>query len=58
MAKTKRIKTVEKLNLSEHTLDINIRKCSYEKFRFSDIEEYVRTITGGREYQYQPLSTR
>ena len=52
---TKRIRTVEKLNLSEHTLDINIRKCSYEKFRFSDIEEYVRTITAEREYQYQAI---
>jgi len=52
---TRRIRTVEKLNLSEHTLDINIRKCSYEKFRFSDIEEYVRTITSGREYQYQAI---
>jgi len=55
MAKTKRIKTVEKLNLSEHTLEINIRKCSFEKFRFSDIEEYVRAITGDREYQYQAI---
>jgi len=53
--RTKRIKTVEKLNLSEHTLDINIRKCSYEKFRFSDIEEYVRAMTAGREYQYQAI---
>lgn len=55
MAKTKRIKTVEKLNLSEHTLDINIRKCRYEKFRFSYIEDYVRAVTGGREYQYQAI---
>jgi len=55
MPPRKRIKTVEKLNLSEHTLDINIRKCSYEKFRFSDIEDYVRTITAGREYQYQAI---
>ena len=52
---TRRIRTVEKLNLSEHTLDINIRKCSYEKFRFSDIEEYARAITAGREYQYQAI---
>jgi type III restriction enzyme len=52
MVKTKRIKTVEKLNLSEHTLDINIRKCDYDKFRFSDIEDYVRAVTGGREYQF------
>jgi len=55
VAKAKRIKAVEKLNLSEHTLDINIRKCRYEKFRFSDIEEYVRAVTGGREYQYQAI---
>lgn len=51
----RRIQQVEKLNLSEHTLDINIRKCSYEKFRFSDIEDYVRAIAGGREYQYQAI---
>ncbi|MFH1799114.1 MAG: DEAD/DEAH box helicase family protein [Candidatus Omnitrophota bacterium] len=55
MAKTKRIKTVEKLNLSEHTLDINVRKCNYDKFRFSDIEDYVRAVSGGREYQYQAI---
>ena len=55
MAKTKRIKTVEKLNLSEHTLDINIRKCSYEKFRFSYIEDYVRAVAGAREYEYQAI---
>jgi len=55
MAKAKRIKTVEKLNLSEHTLDINIRKCRYEKFRFSDIEDYVRAVAGGREYEYQAI---
>lgn len=51
----KRIRTVEKLNLSEHTLDINIRKCNYDKFRFSDIEDYVRAVSGGREYQYQAI---
>lgn len=55
MDKIKRIKTVEKLNLSEHTLDINIRKCNYDKFRFSDIEDYVRAVSGGREYQYQAI---
>ncbi|HHY26717.1 MAG TPA: DEAD/DEAH box helicase family protein [Desulfitobacterium dehalogenans] len=55
MTKLKRTKAVEKLNLSEHTLDINIRKCNYEKFRFSEIEDYVRAVTGGREYQYQAI---
>jgi len=51
----RRIQAVEKLNLSEHTLDVNLRKCSYDKFRFSDIEEYVRAVTGGREYQYDAI---
>ena len=55
MTKAKRIKTVEKLNLSEHTLDINVRKCSFDKFRFSNIEDYVRAITGDREYQCQAV---
>ena len=50
MANITRIKTVEKLNLSEHTLDINFRKCNYDKFRFSDIEDYVRAVCGDREY--------
>lgn len=55
MANITRIKTVEKLNLSEHTLDINFRKCNYDKFRFSDIEDYVRAVCGDREYQYQAI---
>ncbi|MBW6485000.1 MAG: DEAD/DEAH box helicase family protein [Syntrophobacterales bacterium] len=53
--RTRRIQTVEKLNLSEHTLDINLRKCSYDKFRFSEIEDYVQAITGGRTYQYEAI---
>lgn len=53
--KGRRFKTVEKLNLSEHTLNVNIRKCSYEKFRFSDVEDYVRAISGGREYQFEAI---
>lgn len=55
MAKQKRIKTVERLNLSEHTLDINLRKCSYDKFRFSEIEDYVQAVTGGRQYQFDAI---
>lgn len=55
MARTRRVKTVKKLNLSEHTLDINVRRCNYERFRFSEIEDYVRAISGGREYQYEAV---
>lgn len=46
---------VEKLNLSEHTLDINTRKCNYEKFDFSEIEEYVSELSSGRDYQYEAI---
>jgi len=51
----KRTKQVEKLNLSEHVLNVNTRKCNYDKFRFSDIEDYVRAVTAGREYQYEAV---
>ncbi|MGB9498962.1 MAG: hypothetical protein ACKVE4_04255 [Dissulfuribacterales bacterium] len=53
--KTKRQKVVKKMNLSEHTLDINIRRCNYEKFTFSEIEEYVLALTGSRDYQYDAI---
>lgn len=43
---------VQKLNLSDHTLNINTRKCNYEKFDFSEVEEYVRVLVGDREYQF------
>jgi len=46
---------VEKLNLSEHTLEINTRKCNYEKFDFSEVEEYVSELTGNRDYQYEAI---
>src|SRR3989338_2130640 len=46
---------VEKLNLSDHTLDINIRKCNYQKFDFSEIDDYVRELSGGRDYQFKAI---
>lgn len=46
---------VEKLNLSEHTLNISIRKCNYQKFDFSEIEDYVRELAGGRDYQFNAI---
>ncbi|MBA3030871.1 MAG: hypothetical protein FP814_04960 [Desulfobacterium sp.] len=56
MAKTpKRQKAIQRMNLSDHTLDINIRRCNYDKFNFSDIEEYVHALTGTREYQYDAI---
>jgi len=44
-----------KLNLSEHTLDVNVRKCNYELFDFREIEEYVKALTGSRTYQYEAI---
>jgi len=56
MAKrSKRQKAIKRLNLSDHTLDINIRKCNYNKFNFSDIEDYVNELVGSRDYQYDAI---
>ncbi|MBW2227788.1 MAG: hypothetical protein JRG99_10875 [Deltaproteobacteria bacterium] len=52
--KPKRQKAIKRLNLSDHTLDINIRKCNYNKFSFSEIEEYVELV-GSRDYQYKAI---
>ena len=40
--KPKRQKAISRMNLSDHTLDINIRKCNYGKFDFREIAEYVQ----------------
>jgi len=53
--KSKRQKAIKRLNLSDQTLNINIRKCNYNKFSFPEIEEYVRELTGSRDYQYDAI---
>ena len=53
--KAKRQKAIKRLNLSDHTLDINIRKCNYNKFSFSEIEDYVRELVGSRDYEYDAI---
>ncbi len=53
--KTKRQQAVKRMNLSEHTLEINIRRCRYNQFDFSEIEDYVRELTGSRDYQYDAI---
>ena len=56
MAKrTKRQKAIKRLNLSDHTLDINIRRCNYNNFDFSDVEDYVHQLVGSRNYQYDAV---
>jgi hypothetical protein len=51
----KRQKAIKRLNLSDHTLDINIRRCNYNKFSFSEIEDYVHDLVGSRDYEYDAI---
>lgn len=48
-------KRTEKLNLSEHTLDINTRKFDIEFFDYSEIEEFVNVLCGNRQYQIDAI---
>ncbi len=53
--KGRKFKTVDRINLSEHVLKINLRKGSKSKFNFNEIEDYVRAISAGRDYQYDAI---
>ncbi|MCJ7595233.1 MAG: DEAD/DEAH box helicase family protein [Desulfobacterales bacterium] len=44
-----------KLSLSQHTLSVNIRKWDAGLFDFSEVEDYVLTLTGEREYQFNAV---
>jgi type III restriction enzyme len=56
MAKnTGRQKAVKRMNLSEHTLEVNVRRCKYNLFDFSEIQDYVRALAGSRDYQYEAI---
>jgi len=46
---------VKKLYLSNHTLDINIRRCNYNQFDFSEVEDFVRELVGSRDYQFKAI---
>lgn len=48
-------KSTQKISLSEHTLDINTRSYNVEEFDFAEIEEYVKELTGSREYQFKSI---
>jgi len=39
-----------RLCLSEHTLDVNVRRCDVGLFDFSEVEHYVRAMTADCEY--------
>ncbi len=44
-----------KLSLSEHTLDVNVRRCDVELLDFAEFEDYVEALTGDREYQFDAI---
>ncbi|MBM4287121.1 MAG: hypothetical protein FJ135_03040 [Deltaproteobacteria bacterium] len=44
-----------KLNLSEHTLEVNEKRCDLELFDFREIEDWVKQLTGSRTYQYEAI---
>ena len=44
-----------RLSLSEHTLHINTRRCDVELFDWSEVEDYVLTLTGELDYQYNAI---
>ena len=50
-------KRVEKLNLGDHTLDVETKRCDYGQFDFSEVEEFVRELSGGREYQFDAIKS-
>lgn len=45
----------KRINLSQHTLDINPRNCDLTQFDFSEMEDFVRELTGTRTYQYEAI---
>lgn len=49
------VKKATKLNLSEHTLDVNEKKFDIELFNFQEIEEYVSALTDSRPYQFEAI---
>lgn len=53
--KGRRFQTIDRINLSEHVLKINLRKGSRHKFNFNEIEDFVRAVTDGRDYQYDAI---
>jgi len=48
---------VEKLNLGDHTLDVEIKRCDYTQFDFGEVEDFVRELSGGREYQFDAIKS-
>jgi type III restriction enzyme len=55
MARQARLRKAVKLNLSEHTLEVNEKRCDLEAFDFREREDWVKQLTGSRTYQYEAI---
>ena len=44
-----------RLSVSEHTLDVNVRRCDVDLFDWAEVEDYVLTLSGERDYQYNAI---
>lgn len=53
----KRTQTVKKINLERYTLEVNLRRVNYDKFDFREIEDFVKMLTGGRQFQYEAIKS-
>lgn len=53
--KGRHFRTVDRINLSENVLKINLRKGGRHKFNFGEVEEFVHAVTGDREYQFEAV---
>jgi len=45
----------KKIDLSEHTLDINPRKYSVDKLDLVELDDFIRQLVGSRDYEYQAI---
>jgi type III restriction enzyme len=48
-------KTTKKIDLSEHTLDVNRRKYSVDKLDLAELDDYIRALAGSRDYEYHAI---
>jgi len=46
---------IKKVDLSEHTLDVNPRKYSVELLDLVELDDFIRELAGSREYEYNAI---
>ncbi len=48
-------RTVQKISLSGHTLDVSRRAYVTDKFHFYEVEDWVKQLSSGRQYEYEAI---